>query len=56
MPRTLRIQLDEELVAILAERALEINLKFDDRWTPETLAASFLRHVLLDDQMAHTEH
>lgn len=49
----LRIDLPEELALILAQRALEINLKFDDTWTPETLAASLLSHVLIDDEANH---
>jgi hypothetical protein len=50
----LLIELADDLALILARRALEINSSFDDEWTPETLAASMLEHVLIDDEQIHS--
>ena len=44
---------DEKLAALLCRRTQEINRALRDDWTPETLAASFLEHVLVDDEATH---
>ena len=50
----LQIEINEELARILEARAIEINSRFADDWTPATLAASMLAHVLVDDEATHS--
>ena len=52
----LRIKVPEEVSDLLQLAAMEINLRFRDNWTKETLAASLLQHVLEDDAKADPPH
>jgi len=49
MDMKLVLELDDEMSALLSKRVQEINDLFDSKWTMETLAASFIHHVLIDD-------
>jgi hypothetical protein len=53
--QTLEIRLPNKHAEALRLIAIEMNWRFDDRWTVETLAASFLKHVLEDDQQAEPQ-
>ena len=50
----LRLEIPDHLAQILEQRASEINSAFCDDWTPETLAASFIAHILIDDEAGHS--
>ncbi len=54
--RVLRIEVPDEVADLLKLSAMEINLRFRDDWTRETLAASLLEHVLMDDAKAEPPH
>ena len=53
MPKTITVELDTDVADMLEMQCKDINTAFKDTWTPETLAASFLRHVLIDDFECH---
>jgi hypothetical protein len=42
------LELEEEVASLLRKYVWQINHDMQDHWTEETLAASFLAHVLLD--------
>lgn len=44
------IELENDLAELLKQQVREINREFRDNWTPETLAASLLAHVLIDSE------
>ena len=48
MKERIIIELDDTLLDLLEQRVTEINSSYAGVWTPETLAASFLTHVLID--------
>ena len=54
--QVLRIKVPEEVADLLKLTAMEINFRFRDNWTRETLAASILQHVLEDDAKAEPPH
>jgi hypothetical protein len=54
--KDLMIRVPDEVAEALKLAAMEINLRFRDNWTEETLAASLLRHVLEDDAKAEGHH
>jgi hypothetical protein len=54
--KNLMIRVPDEVAEALKLMAMEINLRFRDNWTEETLAASLLRHVLEDDREAEGHH
>jgi hypothetical protein len=54
--KNLMIRVPDEVAEALKLTAMEINLRFRDNWTEETLAASLLRHVLEDDREAEGHH
>lgn len=47
------IDLEDDLAELLTEHVSNINENLEADWTVETLAASYLTHVLLDDQDCH---
>lgn len=49
MPKTYAVEIDDESAAMLEMQCADINRAFKEVWTPETLAASFLSHLLMDD-------
>ncbi len=51
--KTLILELEDEDALLLERMAASINREFDARWTPDTLALSFLVHLLRDDQAAN---
>jgi hypothetical protein len=42
------LELEDEIADLLRQYVWQINHDLQDCWTEETLAASFLAHVLLD--------
>jgi hypothetical protein len=42
------LELEKEVADLLKQYVWQINHDFTDDWTEETLAASFLAHILLD--------
>jgi len=54
MMKNLIVRLPDDLAETLRLTAHEINRQFNGRWTEETLAASFLKHVLEDDQASYS--
>jgi hypothetical protein len=42
------LELEEDVAELLRQYVWQINHDYVDCWTEETLAASFLAHVLLD--------
>ena len=51
--KNLVVRLPNEHAEMLRLIADGINREFNGRWTEETLAASFLKHVLEDDRTRH---
>jgi hypothetical protein len=54
-PMRLILELDEEVAKLLRQYVWQINRELQDCWTEETLAASFLAHVLLDSAAAEVQ-
>lgn len=49
MPKKITLDLDDPLASQLEQTVREINEACKAEWTMETLAASFLEHMLIDD-------
>lgn len=52
----LTIRIDPALAASLARLTAAVNDVMADKWTIETMAASLLEHVLIDDEVTHVIH
>ncbi len=49
MPKKITVELDDPIAEMLSQAVQEINEACKAEWTPATLAASFLEHVLCDE-------